>query len=181
MSRGETSLSSKYHFFASHFYTHFERSGYKGVQSWTRKINLFEKKLVFIPINKEYHWSLLVIVNPGSIVDSASLGEDEKQEAPLSCLIFFDSLRMHNTRRVAKNIRDWLNEVWNRQAGDGARKDPFTAKSFPVFTPTGKSLFVRRVSPCVVGTVIDVFFVSPLAGQWLRLWCICLSLRRGHL
>ena len=43
--------------------------GAKAVSSWTakKKIDIFEKKLIFVPVNSDLHWSLCVVVNPGSI------------------------------------------------------------------------------------------------------------------
>ena len=137
ISRLERSVSSPFHFFGSQFYTQFDKNGYKGVETWTKKIKLFEKKLVFIPIIKGYHWSLLVLVNPGAVTDIHDFDENEKKKAPLSCLIFMDSLKMHNANTVAKNIRKWLNEEWNKQRRDDQATSPFTKESFPKFTPKG--------------------------------------------
>ena len=52
--------------------TTLHNEGTHGVASWTlrkkRKIHVFKKKLIFIPVNKDLHWSLCVIVNPGLIL-----------------------------------------------------------------------------------------------------------------
>jgi Ulp1 family protease len=49
--------------------TTLKEKGPNAVASWTEKknINLFEKKLVFIPVNADLHWSLCVVVNPGKV------------------------------------------------------------------------------------------------------------------
>ncbi len=49
--------------------TTLKNEGPKAVASWTEKknINLFEKKLVFIPVHADFHWSLCVLVNPGKV------------------------------------------------------------------------------------------------------------------
>lgn len=133
ISRSDTSLSSDFHFFTSHFYTTLSTEGPGAVRSWTarKKINIFEKRLIFVPINKDLHWSLCVVVNPGSILLTAdrSIGKnnnnnnnDDKIDQkprytssdPLPCLIFLDSLRMHNKRKVAKHLHLWLNAEWDR-------------------------------------------------------------------
>ena len=43
--------------------------GAEAVSSWTAKkrIDIFEKKLIFVPVNSDLHWSLCVVVNPGFI------------------------------------------------------------------------------------------------------------------
>ncbi|KAL3903413.1 MAG: hypothetical protein SGILL_010456, partial [Bacillariaceae sp.] len=70
ISRGMENLQeSDVHFFTSHFFTTLSKNGPAAVTSWTSKknIDIFKKKLIFIPINKTMHWSLCVVVNPGEI------------------------------------------------------------------------------------------------------------------
>ncbi len=81
--RGESQLpSSNVHFFTSHFMTTLKDDGPEAVASWTAKknINVFEKKLIFIPVNADLHWSLCVVVNPGLIANSfdTDISEDEE-------------------------------------------------------------------------------------------------------
>jgi Ulp1 family protease len=62
--------------------TTLKEKGPKAVASWTGKknINLFQKKLVFIPVNADLHWSLCVVVNPGKVTNwfDADTGTDEE-------------------------------------------------------------------------------------------------------
>ena len=46
--------------------------GAKAVQSWTanKNINVFKKRLIFVPVNADLHWSLCVVVNPGLIASN---------------------------------------------------------------------------------------------------------------
>jgi len=46
--------------------------GKKSVESWTanKGIDIFKKKLIFIPIHENSHWSLCVVVNPGHIANN---------------------------------------------------------------------------------------------------------------
>ena len=52
---------SNTHFFSTHFYTALASKG-QSVQRWTEKknLNVFEKKFIFIPVNRSLHWSLAV-------------------------------------------------------------------------------------------------------------------------
>ena len=47
-------------------------SGVDAILSWTKSVNVFEKKLIFVPVHADEHWSLCVIVNPGLIGNSES-------------------------------------------------------------------------------------------------------------
>jgi hypothetical protein len=145
ISRDNTTLDSRFHFFTSHFYSRLAAEGPDSVAGWTRRknINIFNKKLIFVPINKAMHWSLCVVVNPGALMDAA--GRTPTKDDPLSCMIFMDSLRMHNKATVSNHIRKWLNSEYNRMAGEnvttGRRMEEetyFGSNNFPIFSPRGK-------------------------------------------
>jgi len=57
------------HVFTSHFMSTLASEGPQAVSSWTAKknIDIFQKKLIFVPVNSDLHWSLAVVVNPGFI------------------------------------------------------------------------------------------------------------------
>jgi hypothetical protein len=85
------------------------------------------------------HWSLCVIVNPGAIVDGGN--QARTKDDPLSCMIFMDSLRMHNKDTVARHVRKWLNNEWQRMNNeivpDAKVEEPFKADNFRIFCPKG--------------------------------------------
>jgi Ulp1 family protease len=62
--------------------TTLEKRGPKAVASWTGKKNiiLFQKKLVFIPVNADLHWLLCVVVNPGLIANNLESDFDTSKE-----------------------------------------------------------------------------------------------------
>ncbi|KAJ3384656.1 hypothetical protein HDU80_000870 [Chytriomyces hyalinus] len=75
------------------------------VKRWTKKVNIFTRKFLIIPINERLHWYLAVVWNPGAYLkDEVSAGEDtemvDAESSPDSlksssdeCKIFiFDSL-----------------------------------------------------------------------------------------
>ena len=81
--RGEANNSdSNVHFFTSHFMTTLKNDGPESVASWTanKNINVFQKKLVFIPVNADLHWSLCVVVNPGLIANCFDENVEETEE-----------------------------------------------------------------------------------------------------
>ncbi len=63
--RKELPNESSVHIFSTLFYTELAKEGYDGVAHWTtnRGINIFQNKLITIPINKQKHWSLCVVMN----------------------------------------------------------------------------------------------------------------------
>jgi len=82
ISRGEANPDSNVHFFTSHFMTTLKNNGPESVASWTakKKINVFQKKLIFIPVNADLHWSLCVVVNPGLIANYFDVSVEETEE-----------------------------------------------------------------------------------------------------
>ena len=101
-----------------------------------KNINIFEKRLIFIPINENLHWTLCVVVNPGAII-SSSFHDDAKNlgDLPLPCMIFFDSLTdAHSKSRIQLIVLKWLNSKWKRIKDS---KTPFTISSYEIHSPKG--------------------------------------------
>ena len=165
ISRGENKQCTGFHFFTSHFYTTLANDGPSAVESWTAKkgIDIFEKKIIFIPINKDLHWSLCVVVNPGSIL--SALNQTGKADDPLSCLIFLDSLNMHSKNRVQTNVMKWLNSEWSRLSKKSDVQSPFKKTSLRIFSPTGKIINRPLTSSFLCHYCSMFFFASSLSEQ----------------
>jgi Ulp1 family protease len=137
------------HVFSTHFYSTLEEDGPRAVTKWTKNksIDVFTKRLIFIPINKHLHWSLCVVVNPGQILSHMRKREvvakgvhdlelnGDNDEMPF--ILFLDSLNMHRKEQVAKNIRSWLNSEWSRLKKSDDVREPFTKDSMVVYSPQG--------------------------------------------
>ncbi|KAJ8274665.1 hypothetical protein COCON_G00092900 [Conger conger] len=54
-------VNHKVHFFNSFFHRQLVTKGYEGIKRWTRKVDLFTKNLLLIPIHLEIHWSLITV------------------------------------------------------------------------------------------------------------------------
>ncbi|XP_062868773.1 sentrin-specific protease 5 [Trichomycterus rosablanca] len=51
----------KVHFFNSFFYRQLVAKGFEGVKRWTKKVDVFSKRLLLIPLHLEIHWSLITV------------------------------------------------------------------------------------------------------------------------
>jgi Ulp1 family protease len=111
--RKELPKESAVHIFSTHFYTKLLNEGYESVAHWTknRGINVLEKKLVLIPINKQSHWSLCAVINAGYI-DYGGVSITLNGVTPV--ILLLDSLRLHSVSEVSDNIRMWLNAEYSR-------------------------------------------------------------------
>jgi Ulp1 family protease len=125
--------------FSSHFFTKLVEEGTVSVQKWTARkdVNIFEKRMVFIPIYRSDHWSLCVVVNPGARSEPAS------PDALASFIIFLDPKKggWHDQKLVRKNVMAWLNAEWRRlkdESKTATRCGPFTNATMHFLTPIGK-------------------------------------------
>ena len=70
-------------------------AAHKRVAKWTRRVDLFEKDFVLVPINKSAHWILAIVCHPGAIA-----GGDPARHPGL---VFLDSLGgRHDGRRMGR-------------------------------------------------------------------------------
>ena len=83
-------LSDKYkeivHIYSSHFYTRLkskkrgkneksdkskQEQAYEKVKGWTKKLDIFEKRMLVFPICEESHWYLVIVCNPGHVLSQS--------------------------------------------------------------------------------------------------------------
>jgi Ulp1 family protease len=92
--------SSNNHFCTTHFMNTLKREVPVATASWTRTKdkNVFQKKLVFVPVNVTLHLSLCVVINPGLIVKHLDCGSASKEEYALQVLqLCLDKLLLHQS------------------------------------------------------------------------------------
>ncbi|XWS68990.1 hypothetical protein CRYUN_Cryun04dG0141100 [Craigia yunnanensis] len=99
------------HFFNTYFYQKLKDAvSYKGsdkdalfikFRRWWKGVNIFQKAYVLIPINEDYHWSLVIICIP----------DKEDESGPI--ILHLDSLGLHSSGSVFKNIKSYMREEWN--------------------------------------------------------------------
>ncbi|KAJ4716792.1 Ubiquitin-like-specific protease 2B [Melia azedarach] len=97
------------------------RAAFQRVRKWTRKVNLFEKDYIFIPVNYSFHWSLIVICHPGEV---AYFKDDETEKSlKVPCILHMDSIK--GSHRGLKNlIRSYLCEEWKERHSNTGDKIP---------------------------------------------------------
>ncbi|PPD77655.1 hypothetical protein GOBAR_DD25419 [Gossypium barbadense] len=99
-----------YHIFNTYFYPKLKEAvSYKGsdkdslfikFRRWWKGVNIFQKAYILIPINEDYHWSLVIICIP------------DKEEELRPIILHLDSLGLHSSRLVFKNIKSYMREEW---------------------------------------------------------------------
>ncbi|ONH90694.1 hypothetical protein PRUPE_8G069500 [Prunus persica] len=102
----------RFHFFNSFFFRKLAdldkdqpgacegKEAFQRVLKWTRKVNVFKKDYIFIPVNYRLHWSLIVICHPGEV---ANVEDEEIESSPkVPCILHMDSIR--GSHRGLKNL-----------------------------------------------------------------------------
>lgn len=87
--------------FTSHFYFSLieEKKGMEYVSSWVLQrndSNLFDKCIIYFPINLDKHWSLCVAYNPSKVQDMVYSNCHCTTEGEIPVIIHIDSLSLHN-------------------------------------------------------------------------------------
>ncbi|TQE05731.1 hypothetical protein C1H46_008637 [Malus baccata] len=122
----------RFHFFNSFFFRKLAdldkdqssacegKAAFQGVRKWTRKVNVFEKDYIFIPVNYSLHWSLIVICHPGEVVNI----KDEKIESlsKVPCILHMDSIKGRH-RGLENLVQRYLCEEWKERHGDTSKDD----------------------------------------------------------
>ncbi|CAN6678921.1 unnamed protein product [Malus baccata var. baccata] len=114
----------RYHFFNSFFFRKLAdldkdpssvsdgRAAFQRVRKWTRKVDLFEKDYIFIPINFNLHWSLIVICHLGEVPKHN--GGDSGNLLKVPCILHMDSIKGSHTG-LKNLIQSYLWEEWKER------------------------------------------------------------------
>ncbi|KAM0945644.1 putative Ulp1 peptidase [Dioscorea sansibarensis] len=128
----EPTEKHRFHFFNSFFFRKLAdldknpgcnsegKAAFLRVRKWTRKVNIFEKDYIFIPVNFNLHWSLLVICHPGEVANLKDV--DSKESSKIPCILHMDSIK--GSHSGLKNIiQSYLCEEWKEKHPESSEDD----------------------------------------------------------
>ena len=89
--------------FTSQLYSKLEENNdnKNGVMKWSRNKDIFNKKIVFIPIEKGLHWVLCVVINPGMIHNNTILNQ---YNIEITYALLFNSLCSNGIGTSIQNV-----------------------------------------------------------------------------
>ncbi|KAK8705542.1 hypothetical protein V6N13_049142 [Hibiscus sabdariffa] len=114
----------RFHFFNSFFFRKLAdldkdpssvsdgRAAFLRVHKWTRKLDMFGKDYIFIPVNFNLHWSLLVICHLGEVVTFKD--EDLAKSSKVPCILHMDSIK-GNHAGLKNLVQSYLWEEWKER------------------------------------------------------------------
>ncbi|XWS25380.1 hypothetical protein CRYUN_Cryun27aG0063700 [Craigia yunnanensis] len=120
----QTEERQRFHFFNSFFFRKLAdldkdpssisdgRAAFLRVHKWTRKLDMFGKDYIFIPVNFNLHWSLIVICHPGQVAGFKDEDLDKSSKVP--CILHMDSIR-GNHAGLKNLVQSYLWEEWKER------------------------------------------------------------------
>ena len=136
-----------------------------------KRIDIFKKKFLFMPIGGNSHWTLCVIVNAGGLLNKLQSSNN------VSFMLFLDSKEgLHNFDIVASTVRKWLNySAHQNYRKKIANKSNFLQKQhwkrFPQKVCAAINILFNYHAPIFFIT----FSFSSCSREWYWLWCVCVS------
>jgi hypothetical protein len=140
-----------------------------------KKVDVFQKHVLLMPMCTDLHWILYVVVNPhqcGKVLDDVTNGP---------VILCLDSLG-EGVLGVESSIRDFLEKEWTKSTNHAYLAFPFSKKNIPLLIPKGSLL----VFPVFFGMHYHQYIKVPnkfssnccfsqKTRERLRLWRVCVS------
>lgn len=133
------------HVFNTHFMSRLIADGYSDeLKRWVRRIDIFKKSFLIFPCHLSHHWSMLVVVNPGSIMQTRRRWRNESYTGEVAAMIHLDPLgtrTLHDPGTFSEIIRNVLNWEWDHRQGNAPDQliRPFSNRSiFRLHLPQGE-------------------------------------------
>lgn len=102
--------------------------------------DIFKAKIVVMPMNVNGFHLLVVLINPGGILEHTNC--DYIGSIPMMLLLDpCDHSAWFNEKHLSRRICIFLNSMWELKHADTVRP-PFTSKSFPCCKPKGNCIYV---------------------------------------
>ena len=163
---------------------------YERVKKWTKKVNIFNKDFIVVPINEDAHWFVCVICFPGqegskrtldneNEVEERSPGKVGKvSEPPPSlqrpCILIFDSLKGGSKARTFQTLRDYLTCEWrSKMVPNGWKERKFDKALMPSSQPEVQQQ--QNLSDCGIFLLLYIqsFFHDPISDYNFPIRRLC--------
>ena len=156
-----------------------ELAGYERVRRWSNRVDVFDKDFVLFPVNKDLHWTLVILCHAGEAPSALRDAEapieldgdemaDESVSKPSPCILHLNSLGKSHAS-VEPVLRAWLACEW------AARKGRPLAEGVRLFGVKGPVRFIRCEVPQQPNTYDCGLFVAEFARRF------CLAPPQPHL
>jgi hypothetical protein len=118
------------HFFSTFFWKRLSQeqnpeARHAGVAKWTRKVDIFSKRFLFVPICDSLHWTLAILCRPAGVaeldnheeIDTETVGERwGRERKDLHITLYLDSLGGYKKEAIER-LGDYLRMEWRIKKG----------------------------------------------------------------
>ncbi|KAM8862965.1 sentrin-specific protease 1 isoform 1-T1 [Spinachia spinachia] len=136
--------------FNTFFYPKLRSSGYSAVRRWTKKMDIFSKDILLVPVHLGVHWCLLVVdFRKRAVIYFDSMGGNNDE----ACRILFEYLQQESKDKKGKvmDTRGWSLHSKKRnqipQQMNGSDCGMFTCKYADYFTKDKPITFTQNHMP----------------------------------
>ncbi|XP_076954885.1 putative ubiquitin-like-specific protease 2B isoform X2 [Bidens hawaiensis] len=88
------------------------KEAFQRVRKWTKKVDIFQKDYIFIPVNFRLHWSLIIICHPGEVMNFTD--DEMANSLKVPCILHMDSIKGSH-RGLEQCIKCYLWEEWKER------------------------------------------------------------------
>jgi len=134
---------------------------YERVRKWTKKVDLFEKEYIVVPIHEKAHWFVCIICNPSKVIKKAA-GQDITENVDVdskSCILVFDSLPDGSKSDICNVLRSYLTMEW--MARGSGNQAMFTEENMPQFNPKVRGQKNSKDCGIYLLQYVESFFRTP--------------------
>ncbi|KIJ30131.1 hypothetical protein M422DRAFT_268382 [Sphaerobolus stellatus SS14] len=164
----ESSLNSVW-IWSTFFYTQLTDKGVHAVERWSRKWDVFTPDVLVIPVNHSYHWTLVIICQPGSCLQ---LPETDLLSAPRTQIVSMDSLG-GSQQQARQKVEEWLfHEAQPSLKG----KQWHSPNSWPLDAPQQPNYFdcgpysIYNLTHFLMNYPRVLDKISMKSPQWRHIW-----------
>jgi len=142
---------------------------YERVRKWTKRVDLFKKDFIVVPINekKSHHWYVCIICYPGEVEDKlmckdTDTGDDQSQEVVQRkpCILVFDSLPDGSKSDICSTLRSYLTMEWKAKVLGNAKV--FTEENMPQYNPIVRGQKNSKDCGIFLLQYVQSFFQTPM-------------------
>jgi len=139
---------------------------YERVRKWTKRVDLFDKDYIVVPINEKAHWYVCIICFPSEALINTSTNanaEDKNSIEKKPCILVFDSLTEGDDK--ADNcgvLRRYLSMELKNKKLINDHNELFTEENMPQYNP--KVMGQKNSKDCGIFLLqyVEKFFRAPL-------------------
>ncbi|PQQ14037.1 hypothetical protein Pyn_37763 [Prunus yedoensis var. nudiflora] len=166
----------RFHFFNSFFFRKLAdldkdpssvsdgRAAFQRVRKWTRKVDLFEKDYIFIPVNFNLHWSLIVICHPGEVPRLNGSDGESGKSLKVPCILHMDSIKGSHTG-LKNLIQSYLWEEWKERKKEASEEMSAKFHNCGLSHLSYRNRKIHSIVACFCSTIWSCFWSSECVSD----------------